>query len=288
MHDLTCDYYKSNHDNEHETQNSPSVYATHFADRPSKRSRTGQSPRRSGRLRPATPKEQYIHSYNLLLSRSESAVLELTERTHSAKKKLTFSMLKKLLKEYEPIAINRRVRSGGTFLVEVVRARYISEGVILRCIKLLVEQNGANPNVPSAEIGLASTSTIRPVYESSAASGEVGTCLSSSTGRALYPLIIAAARGMATVVEYLLSVGADPKMRGSSRFRLYSNPRKTVSAVDCTALEFALKMRDEEMENGVERSDLKGLLKIISMLEQDSMCVVIGSKCTELPRGTVL
>jgi hypothetical protein len=144
-------------------------------------------------------------------------------------------MLKRLLKEYEPIAINRRVRTGGTFLVEVVRARYVKESVILKCVKLLIDHHGASPNVPSAEVALGSSSTIAPVYQSSAASGEVGTCLSSSTGRELYPLIIAAARGMPTVVKYLLSVGAKPDLRGSSRFRLYSNPRKSVKGVDLTA-----------------------------------------------------
>ena len=176
-------------------------------------------------------------------------------------------MLKKLLKEYEPIAINRRVRTGGTFCVEVVRARYVSESVILKCMKLLIGEHGANPNVASAEIGLASTSTILPIYERiSAASGEV-ICSSSSNGRELYPLIIAAARGMSTVVKYLLSVGANPRLRGSSRFRLYSNPRKTVKGVDLTAYQFARKMRDEEMENGIGMDDLKGLIKCMKMLE---------------------
>jgi len=151
--------------------------------------------------------------------------------------------------------------------VEVVRARYVKETVILKCIKLLIGENGADPNVPSAEEGLDSTTKIAPVYETSAASGEVGTCLSSSTGRELYPLVIAAARGMATVVKYLLSVGANINLRGSSRFRLYSNPRKSVKGVDLTALEFAIKMRDNELENGVREEDLKGLNRVISLLE---------------------
>jgi len=269
-HDLLCDYYVCNQSNV--TQNNPSIHATISTVRPFKRARTGRSfpPRRSGRLRPATPKDQYIHSYYLLLSRNESALLELTEHAHSSKNRLSFTTLKKLLKEYEPIAINRRVRTGGTFLVEVVRARHVQESVILKCTKLLIEQNGANPNVPSAEIGMGShyTSTIVPVYETSAASGEVGTCMSSSTGRELYPLIIAAARGMSTVVKYLLTVGANPSLRGSSRFRLYSNTRKTVKGEDLTALEFATKMRDNEIENGVNREDLRGLVKVISMLER--------------------
>lgn len=266
-HDLSCDYYPRNCGDGN--QSTPSLHATIGTYRPSKRARTGESspPRRSGRLKPSSPKEMYIHSYNLLLSRNESAILELQELAHSSKKPLSLSMLKRLLKEYEPIAINRRVRTGGTFLVDVVRARHVNEPVILKCIKLLIEEHGANPNLPSAEVGLGTASTIAPVYETSAASGEVGMCLSSSTGRELYPLIIAAARGMHTVVKYLLSVGADPKLRGSSRFRLYSNQRKSVKGVDLTALEFATRMRDCEIENGVRRADLKGLLKVIAMLE---------------------
>jgi len=176
-------------------------------------------------------------------------------------------MLKKLLKEYEPIAINRRVRTGGTFLVEVVRARHVKESVILKCAKLLIE-NGANPNIPSAEVGMGITSKATILYDTSAASGEVGKCISSSTGAKLYPLIIAAARGMSSVVDFLLSVGADTRLRGSSRFRLYSNPRKTVKGVDLTAYEFAIKMRINEFENGIMREDLRGLDRTIHLFEQ--------------------
>lgn len=260
VHDLSCDCYGGSED------------ATVAEGRPSKRARTAQSspPRRSGRLRPATPKEQYIHAYNLLMSRNESALLELQEHAHSSKKPLSLSILKRIVKTYEPIAINRRARTGGSFLVEVCRARHVQESVILRCIKLLIGEHGASPNLASAEVGLGSSSTISAVYdEASAASGEVGRCLSSSTGKELYPLIIAAARGMPSVVKYLLEAGADPNLRGSSRFRLFSNPRKTVKGDELTALEFAVKMRDNEVENNVRRSDLRGLQKVITFLEQE-------------------
>ena len=256
INDLSCDYYsKSNRDNEKVEMVLQNKVETN---RPCKLSR---------RLRPATAKERYIHSYNLLLSRNESAILELQEHVHSSKKPLTLSMLKKVLKEYEPIAINRRVRTGGTFLVEVTRARYVNESVILKCVKLLIEEHGADTNIPSAEVGIGSSSTISPVYETSHAQGEVGKCLSSSTGNELYPLIVAAARGMHTVVKYLLSADANPNVRGSSRFRLYSNPRKSVKCIELTALEFATKMKEHEISNGVRKEDLKGLQKVISLLE---------------------
>mmetsp|Transcript_9778 Transcript_9778/g.16166 ORF Transcript_9778/g.16166 Transcript_9778/m.16166 type:complete len:337 (+) Transcript_9778:55-1065(+) len=225
--------------------------------------------RRSARIQPASPLEKYKHAYNLLMSRSETALLELTEHVHSSKKPLSFSIMKKILKEFSPIAINRRVRTGGTFLVEVCRSRHVQESVILKCVKLLIEEHGANPNVPSAEVGqgLAASTTLT-LGKRSAASSEV-TCYTSSQGRELYAIVIAAARAMPSVVKYLLSCrNIDPTLKGSSRFRLFSNPRKSVKGVDLSALEFAMKMREEEIENGISVADLKGLDKVISLLKK--------------------
>ena len=71
------------------------------------------------------------------------------------------------------------------------------------------------------------------------------------------------------MVGYLLSHKCiDITVRGSSRFKLYSNPRKSVKGVDLTALEFAMKMRKEEIENDIARQDLKGLNKVISLLQK--------------------
>ncbi|KAL3790375.1 hypothetical protein HJC23_002761 [Cyclotella cryptica] len=222
------------------------------------------SPRRSTRLRPSTPKESYIHAYNLLLSRTESAVLQIAEHAHSSKDSLTLSKLKYVLKEHGPVAVNQRVRTGGTFLVEVNRARHVSEGVILKCIKLLVEEYGANPNVPSAEF--ASVKNVSISRPSGNATSKTA-CSTSTVGNELYPLIIAAARGMPTVVKYLLDNGADASLRGSSRFRLFSNPKKTVRGEGLTALEFAQRMWDEEMRNGLERRDMKGLQRTLDCLK---------------------
>ncbi len=234
--------------------------------RASKRSRNTTT-RRSARIQPASPLEKYKHAYNLLMSRTETALLKLTEHAHSSKKPLSFSLMKKILKEFSPIAINRRVRTGGTFLVEVCRSRHVQESVILKCVKLLIEEHGANPNVPSAEVGLA-TSTTLTLGKRSAASSEV-TCYTSSQGRELYAIVIAAARAMPSVVKYLLSSrNIDPTLRGSSRFRLFSNPRKSVKGVDLSALEFAMKMREKEIENEISAVDLKGLNKVISLLKK--------------------
>ena len=240
--------------------------------RPTKRPRNNNTRRRSARIQPTSPLEKYQHAYNLLMSRTETALLELTEHVHSSKKPLSISILsKKILKEFSPIAINRRVRTGGTFLVEACRSRHVQESVILKCVKLLIEEHGANPNVPSAaEVGqgLASSTTLT-LGRRSAASSEV-TCYTSSQGRELYAIVIAAARAMPSVVKYLLSCNnIDYTVRGSSRFRLFSNPRKSVKGVDLTALEFAMKMKEEEIENEIAEADLKGLNKVISLLQKN-------------------
>uniref|UniRef100_A0A7S2M908 F-box domain-containing protein n=1 Tax=Skeletonema marinoi TaxID=267567 RepID=A0A7S2M908_9STRA len=237
--------------------------------RPTKRARNTTTNRRSARIQPASPLEKFKHAYNLLMSRTETALLELTEHVHSSKKPLSFSIMKKILKEFSPIAINRRVRTGGTFLVDICRSRHVQESVILKCVKLLIEEHGANPNVPSAEVGqgLASSTTLT-LGRRSAASSEV-TCYTSSQGRELYAIVIAAARAMPSVVKYLLSCrDIDPTLKGSSRFRLFSNPRKSVKGVDLSALEFGMKMKEEEIENGVCAADLKGLNKVISLLKK--------------------
>ena len=75
---------------------------------------------------------------------------------------------------------------------------------------------------------------------------------------------------MPSVVKYLLSCNnIDYTVRGSSRFRLFSNPRKSVKGVDLTALEFAMKMKEEEIENEIAEADLKGLNKVISLLQKN-------------------
>lgn len=272
--DLSLDYWP---------RNVGTAYSAHDAEvsfeesrRPAKRPRnyfnnSAANTRRSARIQPASPHEKYKHAYNLLMSRTETALLELTEHVHSSKKPLTLSIMKKILKEFSPIAINRRVRTGGTFLVEVCRSRHVPESVILKCVKLLIEEHGADPNVPSAEVGqgLASSTTLT-LGRRSAASSEV-TCYTSSQGKELYAIIIAAARAMPSVVKYLLSCkNIDHTVKGSSRFRLFSNPRKSVKGVDLSALEFAMKMREEEIENEIAEAELSCLNKVIRLLEKIS------------------
>ena len=250
--DLECDFYRKR-ETDVEGAEAPPIKSN-------KRARTAPD-RRSSRLQPASPKDNYIHRYNLLMLRNQTAFDVLQELVNSKKKSLSLARLKSLLREFQPVAINRRVRSGGTYLVELTRARHVKESVILKCIRHLVEC-GANPNVPSAEIG---TGTLRIARRSTGSDGI--RCLSESTGRELYALVIAAARGMHTVVAYLLAAGARRDVRGSSRFRLLANMRKTVKGDGLTPLEFALKMKKAEEENGASREDLRGILKVIDILK---------------------
>lgn len=230
----------------------------------SKRVKTGDdtSTRRSTRLRASTPKESYIHAYNLTLSRTETAIMQLSEYAHSLKDSLTFAKLRNLVLVHGPVAINQRVRTGGTFLVEVCRARHVHEGVILKCIKLLIDEYGASPNVPSAEFASAKAVVIQGPGNATSKTA----CSTSTIGSELYPLIIAAARGMPTVVKYLLESGADKSVRGSCKFKLFSS-KKSIKGDNLTALEFAWKMLNEEKSNGLRTSDLKGLVKVVQLLD---------------------
>ena len=49
-----------------------------------------------------------------------------------------------------------------------------------------------------------------------------------------------------SVVKYLLQRGASKGIRSSGRFRLHTNPKKTLSCTDKTALEFAQAMIEAE------------------------------------------
>jgi len=91
----------------------------------------------------------------------------------------------------------------------------------LRCVRLLVGKFGANPNVPSLRIVILG----RGNYDSCIGSGGRGSSgnaamrpSTSTVGRELYPIVIAALRGMFSVVNYLLvHGGANLNVRGEDR-----------------------------------------------------------------------
>ena len=51
-------------------------------------------------------------------------------------------------------------------------------------------------------------------------------------------------------------------------FRTFSNPKTSVKGENLTALEFAVKMRDEEQLNGLANQDKKSLNRVIQYLSE--------------------
>ena len=192
---------------------------------------SGAKRRASKRLK-QTHLQRVRDAHLMVRNNTEIAYYYMSETcVGTGKNKLSKSKLCSILGEYGPhLRINSRMSTGGTFLVEACRARHVRESIILRCVEELVERHDAQLNV----------TTFEP----------------QSYG--LTALCVAAARGMPTVVKYLLRAGASPSIRSTGRFRLYTNARKTVKCTSATPLEFAVRIRDAEIAEGVDENDLDG------------------------------
>jgi uncharacterized protein YerC len=183
---------------------------------------------------------QRVRDAHLMLKdNTEIAYFYLTEMcvASSTKSCLSKARLASLIDEYGPhLRLNHLVSSGGSFLVEICRARHVTEAAILQCVKALMEHHNVNVNLVTNEPGHITA------------------------------LCVAAARGMATVVKYLLSKGADQSIPCTGRFRLYTQSRRTAKCTHATPIEFAEKIRSEESAEGASEDDLKDLTKIIQYL----------------------
>lgn len=207
--------------------------------------------RTSKRLRRTTAKEDVIHAHFNLRDQTEMALQEVAEMAISkTPKPLSLARLRGILTNYGPtININQRSAIGGTFLVDCCRARCVKESAILACVKELIEKYGANPNIPATE-----GNTYNRVNRN------------KSKHNTLPCLVVAASRGMPTIVKYLLdNTTASIEEMGTSRFRLYMNPKKSVCGT-YTPLAFAEKMKEAEIENGATNQQLPSLLKCIKLL----------------------
>lgn len=205
--------------------------------------------RSSKRLRRTTAKEDVIHAHFNLRDQTEIALSEVADIAISkTPKPLSLARLRGILTNYGPILnINQRSAIGGTFLVDCCRARCVKESVILACVKELVEKYNASPTVPANE-------------------GSSYQRVTKKKHTTLPPLVVAAARGMPQVVKYL--VQASPSsicIQGTSRFRLFMNPKKSISAT-LTPLEFAKRMKEAELENGAKERQLPLLNQCIKIL----------------------
>jgi hypothetical protein len=189
------------------------------------------------------PVHRVRDAHCLIKDNTEIAYFYLSEMANSCNgaNKLTKARMIGLLNEYGPnLQLNRTVSSGGLYLVEVCRAKHVKESVILRCVQELVEQRGVMTDLRTSE---------------SDASCQTALCVS-------------AARGLHTVVAYLLKRGAAMDIISSGRFALHTRPKKSIRCHHQTALEFATTMRDAELCEGASIGSLRGLQKCISLLTQ--------------------
>jgi hypothetical protein len=182
-------------------------------------------------------------AHRLMQDNTEIVFYYLSELSNgaTAEKKLSKSRMRRLIHDFGPtLRINKTVSSGGLYLVEVCRARKVKEATILACVQALVEEFGALVNISSDE---------------SQHSRQTALC-------------VAAVRAMPSVVKYLLSKGAAREIRSSGRFRLHTEPRKSVGADDVTPLEFCQLMLGAEREAGAANEALKDLKKCVTLLEK--------------------
>ena len=180
----------------------------------------------------------------LMKSNTEIAFFYLSEMVNCTQNhnKLSKTRLVRLINEYGPnLQMNHVTSTGGLFLVEICRAKHIKENVILKCVQLLMEEYHVLPNLRTAESNIS--------YQT--------------------PLCVVAARGLHTIVQYLLQHPTiDINIISSGRFALYSKPKKIIRCEHCTALQFAITMRDAERIEGANENSLLGLNKCIQLLEQ--------------------
>jgi hypothetical protein len=201
------------------------------------------STRRACKRLRRSPVHRVRDAHLLIKDNTEISFFFLSEMVcrSSPRGDLTRSKLCRLLDEYGPhLRVNNVVSSGGLYLVEVCRARLVKESTILMCVKELVEQRQALLDLQTAE---------------SPQSCQTALC-------------VAAARGMSTIVKYLLQQGADRNVRSSGRFRLHTQPKKTLSCRNVTAMEFSMAMLDAEKDAGATGRSLAGLHKCIRLLRE--------------------
>jgi hypothetical protein len=208
----------------------------------------GSRRRRSCKRLRRSPLDQARDAHKLMKDNTEIAYYYLWEMSSSnttskaSKNSLTRMNLVKILNTYGPqLMFNKTMSSGGTFLVEVCRCRNAkSTTTILHCVQELVERRGAMINKSTNE----------------------------SSNSTLTPLCVAAVRGMPKVVEYLLSKGALTTIQCSGRFRLHTNPKRSIRCNSVTPLEFAEAMLKAELEEGAKSTDLRDLNSCIKLLQE--------------------
>lgn len=212
----------------------------------------GGTRRASKRLR-RSPLDRVQNAHKLLKDNTEIAYYYLWELCYATTNKtgLTRSKLCGILNTYGPVLMmNRRMSSGGTFLVEVCRAKNTTQNNVLQCVQELVENRGAMIDVICHE----------------------------SVNSHLTALCVAAVRGMPKVVDYLLSKGASHTIKCSARFRLFIKKNKYLRCNNSPPLEFAQAMMAAEELEGATTEELRDLRRVVNLLSKKRTSAVKSSR----------
>ena len=222
-------------------------------------------PRRKKRRRKCerlarTALQRVRDAHQLMSTNTEIAFFYVSELVHAriARERLTRARMNKILDEYGPrLRLHRTLSNGGLFLVELCRAKAVTERTVRQCVQSLLEERCG---------GVAASSINLP-------SSESPQCRETA-------LCVAAARGMPTVTEYLLQRGADPAVRSSGRFTLHTNKKQSVRCENATAVEFVRAMMRAEQAAGATPASLQGLTKCLRLVE-DALAAAATSQSVQ-------
>lgn len=173
--------------------------------------------KRRRRITVSSPKEAVEEMYIRMCGRTDDAHLALLYTANM--ELLTLKRLRRYLgNDPSKLLINRRSPSGRTFLQVCCAAKYADERAVLRCVKELVNEYRADPNVfangeqPHAD---------RPA------------------------LFFAISRVMPSVLNELIQAGACLQIKVNGSFRMVSDPDRSFSG-SYTPFEFARKLQAVE------------------------------------------
>ena len=201
-----------------------------------------------------SPVERVRDAHQLMTTNTEIAFFYLSELANGnsgGSKKLTRARWTQIWNEYGPrLRIHRPVSNGGLFLVEVCRARAVSERTVLLCVQSLVEEPNHSKNNSSSNSWIINLRT-----------NESPRCRETA-------LCVAATRGMCSVVQYLLQHGADPDIPSWGRFSLHTNKKQSVRCDEATVDEFVRAMLEAEEKAGATKGALMALQKCLRMVER--------------------
>lgn len=210
------------------------------------------SSRRSLRIA-RTPATSFAEQYNAIRMRTEAMHHALACHGQDSKS-LAVGLVRKLHERWKPVLIDRvSPVYYATLLMECCRSR-VKEGPILQSVKELIQVRGADASAQNEE--------------------------------GLNPLIIAAARGLSSVVGFLLQAGADASARGVGRFRLCGT-RQSVRGRH-SALEWVELLIGLEAEVGVPLADRQCLHRVRQILRQHeaSRSVAASLPATDLTQDS--